>query len=99
LHWLRAAIPLQPKPSHPAQVLLIAIDEATYGAPPFAGMPTVMWTPQLARVMNAVLDAGLRARDEDRREVCTRRVNPCGVAGRSRADNKNFAMMVLWYFG
>ena len=58
LHWLRASTPGKPKPAHPAKVVLVAIDEATYATAPFAGMPTVMWTPQLARVMDAVLDGG-----------------------------------------
>lgn len=58
LHWLRASTPAQPKPAHPANAVLIAIDEATYATAPFAGMPTVMWTPQLARVMDSVLDSG-----------------------------------------
>ncbi len=58
LHWLRERTLAQHRPSHPAQAVVIAIDEATYALPPFAGLPTVMWTPQLARVMNAVLDAG-----------------------------------------
>ena len=58
LHLLRERTLAQHRPSHPAQAVIIAIDEATYAVPPFSGMPTVMWTPQLARVMNAVLDAG-----------------------------------------
>ena len=58
LHWLRASTPVQPKPAHPANAVLIDIDEATYATAPFAGMPTVMWTPQLARVMDSVLDSG-----------------------------------------
>jgi len=58
LHWLRASTPATPKPAHPANAVLIAIDEATYTMAPFTGMPTVMWTPQLARVIDAVLDGG-----------------------------------------
>ena len=58
LHWLREQAATRQEPSQPSQAVVIAIDETTYAMPPFTGMPTVMWTPQLARVMNAVLDAG-----------------------------------------
>ena len=60
LHWLRQQVAAEHNPADSAQAVVVAIDEATYAMPPFAGMPTVMWTPQLARVMNAVLDAGAR---------------------------------------
>ena len=58
LHWLRASTQAKPNSVHPANAVVIAIDEATYATAPFVGMPTVMWTPQLARVMDAVLDGG-----------------------------------------
>jgi len=46
-----------PKPS-PAVV--VAFDEATFRSPPFEGSPAVTWTPELARVLNAILDGGAR---------------------------------------
>jgi adenylate cyclase len=58
LHWLRANLPeiLRPPPS--SHVVVVAIDEATYRAAPFKGLPRAMWTPQIATVQDAVLDAG-----------------------------------------
>lgn len=38
--------------------VVIAIDEETYRRPPFKDLPKVMWTGQIARVMNAVLANG-----------------------------------------
>ncbi len=43
-------------PESPAVV--IALDEETHRRPPFADKPTVLWTPELAQVMKAVLDGG-----------------------------------------
>jgi len=40
--------------------VVVAIDEETYRRPPFQGLPNVMWTPQLARVMRAVLAGGAK---------------------------------------
>ena len=38
--------------------VVVAIDEETYRRPPFDDLPKVMWTRQIAAVMNAVLDGG-----------------------------------------
>ena len=38
--------------------VVIGIDEETYRTPPFSGLPKVMWTPEIARVLNAVVNAG-----------------------------------------
>lgn len=40
--------------------VVVAIDEETYRQPPFRDLPKVMWTRQIARVMNAVLEGGAR---------------------------------------
>ena len=40
--------------------VVVAIDEETYRRPPFQTLPNVMWTPQLARVMRAVLAGGAK---------------------------------------
>ncbi len=37
---------------------VIAIDEETYQTPPFRDIPKVMWTKQLAAVLNATLEGG-----------------------------------------
>jgi adenylate cyclase len=38
--------------------VVVAIDEETYRRPPFQNLPKVMWTKQIARVLNAVIDGG-----------------------------------------
>ena len=44
--------------SHEPPVAIVALDEETYRRPPFRGTPKVLWTPEIARVLNAVLDGG-----------------------------------------
>src|SRR5262245_58692754 len=58
LTWLKWSTfgPLHDPRSSPAVV--IALDEATYRTPPFENTPTVTWTRELARVINAVIDGG-----------------------------------------
>jgi len=41
--------------------VIIAIDEETYRRPGFKDVPRAMWTPQLAKVINAALDGGAKA--------------------------------------
>lgn len=43
-----------------SSVAVIAIDEETHRTPPFADLPQAMWTPELAPVLNAVLDANAK---------------------------------------
>ncbi len=59
LHALRAALPVRAAASN--AVAVVAIDEATYRAPGFAGLPKVMWTPQIATVQDNILNAGATA--------------------------------------
>ena len=40
--------------------VVVALDEETFRTPPFAGSPSVAWTPELARVLNAVIDGGAK---------------------------------------
>jgi adenylate cyclase len=42
------------------RTIVIAIDEETYRRPPFAGVPQALWTPQVATVLDAVLDGGAK---------------------------------------
>jgi adenylate cyclase len=39
-------------------VAVVAIDEETYQTPPFKGSPTLTWTTEVGRVVNAVIDGG-----------------------------------------
>lgn len=60
LHTLNAATGLVEAGSQPSHIAVIAIDEATHLTEPFAGIPKVMWTPQIAEVQDAVLAGGAR---------------------------------------
>jgi serine phosphatase RsbU (regulator of sigma subunit)/CHASE2 domain-containing sensor protein len=44
--------------SSPAVV--VAIDEETFRTPPFEGTPSVIWTPEIGRVLTAVIDGGAK---------------------------------------
>lgn len=43
-----------------SEAVVVALDEHTYATPPFAGLPKVMWTPQISSVQNAIISAGAR---------------------------------------
>ena len=60
LHYLRSKFDSHSRAPGKSSVAVIAIDEVTYATKPFAGLPKVMWTPQIAKVQNAVLAAGAR---------------------------------------
>lgn len=42
-----------------SNVAIVAIDEESYQTPPFKGTPKVLWTQDIARVIQALLDAGI----------------------------------------
>jgi class 3 adenylate cyclase len=48
----------RPQEAAQSPSVIMALDEETYRRPPFAGLPNVMWTPEIARVLNAVVDGG-----------------------------------------
>jgi adenylate cyclase len=58
LFWLRQRVfgPAHPAATSPTAV--IAITEETHRVPPFDGLPETLWTPELGKVLTAVLDAG-----------------------------------------
>ena len=41
-----------------SQVVILGIDEETYQTEPFRATPRVMWTPQIAEVINGLTDVG-----------------------------------------
>src|SRR5664279_1732697 len=43
-----------------ASVVAIVIDEETYETSPFKGSPTPIWTTEIGRVLNAVIDGGAK---------------------------------------
>lgn len=55
-HW---ALPEQRPPAE-SPTVVIAIDESTYFSEALAGIPKVMWTPQIATVQNAVIESGAK---------------------------------------
>ena len=56
LYAAQRLLPAKSADSGPSVV--IALDEETHRRPPFVDKPTVMWTPELAQVLKAVLDGG-----------------------------------------
>ncbi len=60
LHALQRFAPSVGQDEAASETVVVALDESTYVTPPFAGLPKVMWTPQIASVQNAILDAGAR---------------------------------------
>ena len=57
LRW-RSFGDLHAPASSPAVV--VALDEETFRTAPFAGSPSVTWTPEIARVLNAIIDGGAK---------------------------------------
>jgi serine phosphatase RsbU (regulator of sigma subunit) len=43
-----------------SSAVVVALDEETFRTPPFAGSPSVTWTPEIARVLNAIIDGGAK---------------------------------------
>ena len=65
LFWLRFEVfgPQQePEDSH---VVVVAIDEESYRRPPLAELPKVLWTPEFARVIEALLAADAKVIGQD----------------------------------
>jgi adenylate cyclase len=58
LFWLRERV--APASHGHSPTVVIALDEETYRREPFKDVPRAMWTPQLAKVLNATLDAGAK---------------------------------------
>ena len=66
LYWLTQEAGLERAAPLEDRTLIIAIDEETYRRPPFhdpatgRSMPQALWTPQVAIVLDAVLDGGAK---------------------------------------
>lgn len=60
LHWLRqAAFGPKYKPQQ-SPTVVIAIDEETFQTPPYKNLPKIMWSKQLASIINSVVDGGAK---------------------------------------
>jgi serine phosphatase RsbU (regulator of sigma subunit) len=57
LRW-RAFGDVHAPESSPAVV--VALDEETFRTPPFAGSPSVTWTPEIGRMLSAIIDGGAK---------------------------------------
>jgi serine phosphatase RsbU (regulator of sigma subunit)/CHASE2 domain-containing sensor protein len=44
----------------PSPAVVVALDEETFRTPPFEGSPSVTWTPEIGRVLTAIIDAGAK---------------------------------------
>src|SRR5262245_43520526 len=58
--WLRHAAFGQQYPTESSPAAIVALDEESYRTPPFAERPVVLWTPQIAAVLNAVIAGGAK---------------------------------------
>ncbi len=65
LFWLRHQIFGALRAPEDSPTVVIAIDEETYRRPPFQDIPKAMWTPQIATVLEATLDAGVLVIGQD----------------------------------
>ena len=54
---LKARLAPGPERGH-GKIVVVALDEESHLRPPFADLPRPLWTPQLASVVEAALDAG-----------------------------------------
>ena len=60
LFWLRNAFIAGKRPPAESDAVVIAIAEKTYRTPPFEGVPRVLWTKQIAAVLDSVLEGGAK---------------------------------------
>ncbi len=47
-------------PPASSHAVVVALDEETFRTPPFEGSPSVTWTPEIGRVLTAIIDAGAK---------------------------------------
>jgi serine phosphatase RsbU (regulator of sigma subunit) len=49
-----------PHPAASSPAVVVALDEETFRAPPFEGSPSVAWTPEIGRVLTAIIEGGAK---------------------------------------
>ena len=59
-HQLQETFPNSHTKDKPSDVVILAIDEETYQQPGFKETPRVMWTPQYAETINAIMAGGAK---------------------------------------
>ena len=60
LFWLRAQFFAPTYTPAQSPTVVVALDEETYRRPPFAVIPKAMWTPQIALVLDALIEGGAK---------------------------------------
>jgi hypothetical protein len=43
-----------------SQTVVVALDEETFRTPPFEGSPSVTWTPEIGRILTAIIEGGAK---------------------------------------
>ena len=56
LFWLRARFFAPAYTPAQSPTIVVALDEETYRRPPFTVVPKAMWTPQIAAVLDALIE-------------------------------------------
>jgi serine phosphatase RsbU (regulator of sigma subunit)/CHASE2 domain-containing sensor protein len=60
LTWLRWRALGDLHASASSRAVVVALDEETFRTEPFEGSPSVTWTPEIGRVLNAIIDGGAK---------------------------------------
>jgi adenylate cyclase len=60
LFWLRARFFAPAYTPAQSPTIVVALDEETYRRPPFTVVPKAMWTPQIAVVLDALIEGGAK---------------------------------------
>jgi adenylate cyclase len=60
LTWLRWRTVGQLHDPAKSPTTVVALDEETYRRKPFAGTPSITWTPAMAKALTEVVDAGAK---------------------------------------
>ena len=60
LMWLRWRANIETQHATGSPTVVVALDEETYRTPPFAGTPAITWTPEIARVLTAIIAGGAK---------------------------------------
>src|SRR5499427_9274337 len=61
LTWLRWRADIGTRHTGQSPTVVVALDEETYRTSPFVGTPAITWTPEIARVLNAIIAGGAKA--------------------------------------
>jgi adenylate cyclase len=60
LTWLRWRVNIATPHTTGSPTVVVGLDEETYQTPPFAGTPAITWTPEIARVLTAIIGGGAK---------------------------------------